>query len=120
MIREALPNRREIETFRFEHKGIKHFASFSRFSDGRIAECFLDASKIGSDAQSYARDAAVVLSLALQFGVDIDTMKNAVTRNDDGSPAGPIGVLLDRLAMTGKAAHNVREQQSQDFHGCGL
>lgn len=102
MTRELLPNRREIETFRFEHKGIKHFASFSRFPDGRIAEVFLDAGKIGSDAQSYARDAAVVLSIALQFGADIQTMKNSVTRNDDSTPAGPIGVLLDMLAIASK------------------
>lgn len=102
MTREILPGRRQIETFRFEHKGIKHFVSFSRFPDGRIAECFLDAGKVGSDAQSYARDAAVILSLALQFGADIETMKNAMTRNDDGSSAGPIGVLLDMLAVAMK------------------
>lgn len=99
LTRELLPNRRETETFRFDHKGIRHFVSFSRYSDGRIAEVFLDAGKVGSDAQLYARDAAVVLSLALQFGADIDTLKNAVTRGDEGEPAGPLGVLLDMLAI---------------------
>jgi hypothetical protein len=98
-MRETLPNRREIETFRFEHKGIKHFASFSRFHDGRIAEVFLDAGKVGSDAQLYARDAAVVLSIALQFGADLEVMRQAVTRDDKGAPAGPLGVLLDMLAV---------------------
>lgn len=101
-MREELPKRREIETFRFEHKNIKHYVSFSRFPDGRIAEVFLDAGKVGSDAQLYARDAAVVLSIALQFGADIKTLHQAVTRDDVGAPAGPLGILIDMLEIAVK------------------
>ena len=96
-MRETLPNRRELETFQFTNNGIKHFVGFSRFEDGRVAEVFIDAGKVGSDAQIYARDAAIILSLALQFGSDLQTIKYAMTRKDDGSPAGPIGVLVDML-----------------------
>lgn len=97
MTRETLLNRRQTETFKFTNNNIKHFVSYSCFDDGRVAEVFIDAGKVGSDAQTYARDAAVILSLALQFGTDLKTIQYALTRKDDGSPAGPIGVVIDML-----------------------
>jgi hypothetical protein len=59
---------------------------------------FLQAGKVGSDVQALARDAAVAVSLALQFGTPLKTLREAMTRNDDGLPAGPMGRLLDVIA----------------------
>ena len=68
MTRLRLPNRRPGETIGFEFRGAAYTATFSRFPDGRLAELFIDAAKPSNDAADDARDAAVCLSLALQFG----------------------------------------------------
>ena len=39
------------------------------YADGTVGEVFIDGGKTGQDMQSIARDAAVLLSLALQHGV---------------------------------------------------
>jgi hypothetical protein len=33
----------------------------------------------------------------MQFGVPIDTMRHAITREQDGSPSSIIGAVLDQL-----------------------
>jgi hypothetical protein len=95
-------NRRPSETLRFEHDGHRYFATigFANLDDrlrGKISEVFMDAGKPGSSVQHMARDGAVILSLALQHGCPIDVLRRAVTRLDDGSPAGPFGKILDLI-----------------------
>jgi hypothetical protein len=93
--RQLLPNRRETDTFRFDHAGHRYFGSVSLFGDGRPAEVFLDAGRPGSSIQAIARDGAVFASLALQHGCPLEVLRRAITRFDDGSAAGPFGKLLD-------------------------
>jgi hypothetical protein len=45
--------------------------------------------------QSTARDAAVVLSLALQHGVSPETIRHAVTRGASEGPASILGAVVD-------------------------
>jgi hypothetical protein len=71
--RERLPNRRESETFELRAAGLDYSATVSRFTDGRVAEIFLSNHKHGSSADTAARDSAVVCSLALQYGVPLET-----------------------------------------------
>lgn len=97
MTRQALPNHRGHWLVDFEHGGFKYTAGIGRFADGRLAEVFLNVSKSGTAIESHARDAAVVASIALQHGASVDTIRHALTRNADGSAAGPIGALLDLL-----------------------
>jgi hypothetical protein len=94
-MRELLPSRRRSELISFEHEGLRFHGSVSRYSDGRIAEFFLDLEKPGGTAGIAARDAAVAASLALQFGCPVATLRRALTRLTDGSAAGPLGRLLD-------------------------
>src|SRR4051812_16438771 len=97
--RARLPNRRAHELVQFEHAGFRYVAGLGRFTDGRIAEIFLNASaKTGTAADTQARDAAVVCSIALQHGADVETIRRALMRNGDGSASGPLGQLLDLLA----------------------
>ena len=98
--REILPNRRETDTFRFDHAGHRYYGSVSRFKDGRPAEVFLDAGKPGASIQAIARDGAVFVSLALQHGCPLEVLRKAITRLDDGSAAGPFGTLLDIVEDT--------------------
>lgn len=97
MTRQTLRNRRLHELLDFEHAGIFYTAGIGHFDDGRVAEIFIDCTKHTSTAAALARDTAVILSLALQHGVPIETMRAAVTRLQDGAPAGIVGCLLDLL-----------------------
>jgi hypothetical protein len=96
-MRERLPSRRMHELLDFAHGGFKFTAGLGRFTDGRLAEVFLNAAKVGTAVEAQARDAAVVVSLALQHGCQVDAIKHALARNADGSAASPIGALLDIL-----------------------
>jgi hypothetical protein len=96
--RARLPNRRPHESFTFTHAGIRYTAGVGRFVDGRLGEVFLNASKTGTDADTIAKDAAIVASIALQSGVTSETIRHALTRNRDGSASGPLGAALDMLA----------------------
>jgi ribonucleoside-diphosphate reductase alpha chain len=96
--RQRLDNRRFSETFDLEVNGRKYRCSFSRFSDGRLAEIFLSNNRVNSDSDTAAKDSAVVCSIALQFGVPVDVIRKALMRDSAGRPSGPLGVALDFLA----------------------
>jgi hypothetical protein len=96
--RQRLPNRRESETFGFEHAGLRYTATASWFADGRLGELFITNGKADSQADANARDAAIVASIALQFGADIETIRKALLRDPRGRPSTPVGVALDLLA----------------------
>jgi ribonucleoside-diphosphate reductase alpha chain len=101
--RERLPNRRPGETFEFEVAGLRYTATIGRFSDGRLGEIFLSNHKSNSAADTNARDSAVVCSIALQCGADVDSIRRALSRNSHSHASGPLGVVLDRLADNHKA-----------------
>jgi hypothetical protein len=96
--RRRLPNRRASETFSFEWLGMSFIATVSRYSDGNLAEIFLTNDKVGTHADTAARDSAVVASLALQHGVPVETLCRALLRNGEGIASGPLGVALDHIA----------------------
>jgi hypothetical protein len=96
--RERLANRRATETRQFEHNGFVHVASIGRFADGRVAEVFLSGAKVGTHVATSARDASIMCSIGLQYGVPVEAFRHAIARNSDGSAAGPLGKLLDILA----------------------
>ena len=108
MARETLANRRQTQTFRFDHEGHRYYGSVSRFRDGRPAEVFLDAGKPGASIQAIARDGAVFVSLALQHGCPLEVLRKAITRLDDGTAAGPFGRLLDMVEALPAIDHNAR------------
>jgi hypothetical protein len=45
-----------------------------------------------------ACDAAVVASIALQYGVPLEVIRKALMRDARGQASGPLGVALDRVA----------------------
>ena len=99
--RERLPNRRGCESFTFELDGLVLTATVSRFADGRIGEPFMNNRKAGNQSDTNARDAAILLSFALQHGADIVSIRRALCRDSQGRALGPIGVALDLLANEG-------------------
>ena len=98
MTRRILPQRRASETFDLRFWSQNFTITVGRYPDGMIGEVFIDGGKTGQDIQSTARDAAVVLSLALQHGTPILTIQRAVTRNSNGEAASILGATVDCLA----------------------
>ena len=97
--RTRLPNRRRSETFTFRCGPHNFVATISCFpGTSQVAELFLSNGRIGSDLDASAKDAAVVASIALQHGVPVETIRKALLRNADGTPASPLGAALDAIA----------------------
>jgi hypothetical protein len=101
--RQRLPNRRASENFSFELNGLRLTATVSLFDDGRIAELFLNAQKPGTAVDISARDAAIILSFALQHGADPKAIRWALCRDPQGQALGPIGCALDRIIQQERA-----------------
>jgi hypothetical protein len=95
--RRRLPNRRYSESFEFALNGLRFTATVSRFDDGRPGEIFLTNHKAGNQSDTNARDAAIILSFALQHGADISDISKALCRDSQGRALGPVGACLDVL-----------------------
>jgi len=96
--RERLPDRRACETFELQAGGLRFTCTIGRFPDGRLAEVFLTNCKSGSSADTAARDAAIAVSFALQYGADSDAIRRALCRDSNGVASGPLGRALDLIA----------------------
>ena len=96
--RARLPDRRPSELFDFQAMDLRFTASISRHPDGRVAELFCDNHKAGSQIGTLVRDAAILLSFALQHGADIEAIRRALCRDSSGRALGPIGEALDIIA----------------------
>jgi hypothetical protein len=77
---------------------MNRWACASRYTDGRIAELLLDNCKAGSAVSTLVRDSAIILSLALQHGADLDAIRKSLCRDSDGHALGPVGQALDLIA----------------------
>jgi hypothetical protein len=97
--RARLPDWRQCETFEFRHAGHVFALCAGFYLDGRVAEIFLSARNIGSPLEAIARDAAIVASIALQFGADLVTIRDSMTRDHDGGPATLLGAAMDALLV---------------------
>jgi hypothetical protein len=92
--RNRLPNRRPAESFEIEVEGLRYTATVGRFPDGTIGELFLNQ-RSNSSADVTARDSAIVLSIALQHGADLEAIQRALCRDSQGRASGPLGAALD-------------------------
>jgi hypothetical protein len=99
--RQRLPNRRHSESFELTCHGLRYSATVSWFDDGSLGEVFINNHKPGSASDINARDAAVVVSIALQYGVPLDVIRHALLRDAQGFAASPLGAVLDRIADGG-------------------
>jgi hypothetical protein len=82
--RERLRNRRRSETFNFECHALKYSCTASWFDDGRLGEVFLGNHRADSHADACAKDAAILASLALQFGAPMEVVRKALLRDSEG------------------------------------
>ena len=94
-MRRVLPQRRAAETVNMRFWNQLFTVTVGFYADGNPGEVFIDSCKTGNDIESIARDAAVLLSLALQHGVPPDTIHHAVTRGVSEEPASILGAVVE-------------------------
>jgi hypothetical protein len=98
--RLALPMRRRSETFDLAYGGLSrdHTVTVGYYPDGRPGEVFINGGKSGEQVEAIARDGAVLVSMLLQHGASLDTIRHALTRDSQDEPSSIIGAVVDRLA----------------------
>jgi hypothetical protein len=100
MTRMALALRRPHETIELVHAGIGYTVGLGWDDIDRIGspvEIWVNCHKVSSPMEAMARDASIMISLALQFGVPLSKLRGSVTREDDGTPASIFGAVLDAM-----------------------
>ena len=103
-MRRVLPQRRAAETFDLRFWNQPFTVTVGFYADGTPGEVFIDGGKTGQDIQNIARDAAVVLSLALSTVSPSRTIRHAVTRSGTGEAASILGAIIDMLPVTARGA----------------
>lgn len=97
MKRRHLENRRAHESREIEFDG-RRFSLGVGFDDtGAPAEVFVNAPRAGSGYAALARDAGILLSLAMQSGTDLATIRRALTREENGEAASLLGAIADEI-----------------------
>lgn len=108
-MRQRLDNRRPIERLAFEHDGKAGTVAVgfrAAVGNGGVeieatpSELFLEFGRAGSDVEAAARDAGLILSIAMQHGVDLKAFQVSITRQDDGRAASVIGAAIDKIVET--------------------
>jgi hypothetical protein len=102
-MRNKLPQRRLSISFEFKHKGdngqmFSYRATVGYYDNGQMGELFLNSSKrLGTALDANARDAAIFVSIALQYGAPLEILRGAQARNIEGYPSSPVGMALDEI-----------------------
>lgn len=96
-MRRRLPDRRAAETYSLTSNGKAYTVTAGYHPDGSLGELFISGAKAGTEMDAIARDGSVLLSLALQHGVSLETIAHALTRENDGSAASIVGAVTDEL-----------------------
>lgn len=106
MTRRGLDPRRQQTVVQVAEFRGGYTISFGHYADGQVGEVFIDSLKRSSSEDTDGRDVAILISLAIQHGVPVDVMRQAVSREVSGDPAGIAGVALDLIA-SGQGASDV-------------
>ena len=104
--RRHMANRRPAITLQVKHrthagKEFPYLVTVGLYGDQSIdiGEIFINtAGKAGSDIDTMVSDAAVAVSLALQYGCPLEVLRSAMKRNPDGSPTGLMSHALDEAS----------------------
>jgi hypothetical protein len=93
--RERLPDRLASETFSFELDGVRYYTTLGLYSDRGPSEIFISSYQAGSATAVAARDAALAISFALQFGARLEDIGRALSRDSSGRASGTATRALD-------------------------
>jgi hypothetical protein len=98
-----LPNRRPAVSFTLAFQGERYDVTTGFYEDGRFGEIFINrnrdktAAKLSQHLDAVCRDSAILMSLALQHGVDLANLKHSITRDEDGVPMSIVGAIVDSV-----------------------
>jgi hypothetical protein len=101
-MRDLLPQRRPCRTFDLVFRNHRITLATGHFPDGRIGEVFLNIGKSGNDLDAIARDSAILLSLAIQHGVTLETVAHAISKDARGNALSILGAIA--LELAGKSS----------------
>jgi hypothetical protein len=90
----GLPNRRALEVFDVAQDGHLYRVGVGRFEDGSPAEVHIDSPRPGSHLDTHGRDIAALITLLLQSGVGISTIKHSLHSNPGASLADRVVRLI--------------------------
>lgn len=98
--RRRLPNRRPCETVEIVHDGAAYAVSLGFDEIGRVREVFAGSgAKAGSHMDGVLSDACVLMSLALQHGVEPAALPASLGRViETGERVSVIGAVADLVA----------------------
>ena len=101
--RERLPSRRPSITRTVNWAGSEFSVSIGYWIDGRPGEVFADGPRTGSAMQALLADACVVVSLALQHGIEPAAMAHSMGQipisETESAPASVIGIIAEILVQ---------------------
>ena len=100
-MRERLSDRHPCELVTFISMGMKFTAGIGRYSDGRIAEIFLDNHKQGSASDAGSRPGDRLQFCRPAWCRCRVRFRRALCRDSAGRALGPLGEILDRIADPG-------------------
>lgn len=103
-MRERLSNRRASRTVEFQYAapgqgGHTYTATIGYYDEAgtRPGEIFLSVGKSGALLDLLMRDAAIAVSIALQYGASVSDLRSAFIKDAEGNSESPLGFLLDIL-----------------------
>lgn len=105
MARESLNERRRSYNFTIEFQGEQYNVTVGHYDDNRPGEVFVNrlftktSAKVGTLLDGVCRDSAILVSLAMQHGVQMKTLQHAITRDEDGLPSTIVGAIIDYIAL---------------------
>jgi hypothetical protein len=95
--RDRLPDRRPAISTSFERDGAHFEMTVGFYPNGRVGEVFVSADRANSLLDFLMSDAAILASLALQYGAPLDEIQHALKRDIRGDAQSPIGLALDKI-----------------------
>lgn len=95
--RSRLPNRRSCLTFDFEHAGIGYTATIGFYGHGAVGEIFLSCKRVSSAADAGANALGYLCSLLMQHGCSLETIADALPRDNLGRPDSVLGIAIGLL-----------------------
>lgn len=98
MPRQRLPNRRPQTVLEVEHSGSVFTVGLGYFPDDRPGEVFVSTRRSGSELDGLLNDAAVLASIALQYGAPGFLARAMGRLGDKRAPASALGAILDAVA----------------------
>jgi len=92
--RERLPDRRPVERHKLVVGGQTLYVDVGRYPDGRLGEVFVTMSRAGTGMRGMLDAVARLASVALQHGVPVESVTNAM-RGLDFAPQGIVSGHAD-------------------------